>query len=154
MAARLTVVRGWSDAGDDEREPGFALDGGPEMLTVATEVWQLADPAWAQAIEAVVVRVNARPGGELRFEREDCLDLAALLPGLAARLVADGVVDARTWAVSEAQGHALAARLPALAAASPSPRPGDLVVNGIAVVHDLVLLFERAVAEHAEVGVR
>lgn len=152
MSSRLAVVRGQPDDDGDGPVPIFALHGGLEMLPVASEMWRLVDGVRAQAIEDVLARVNARPGFELRFELEDCLDLAELLRGLPERLVAAGTIAPGTWAVAEEVGRTLAKTMPALVACRAASRPQDLLANGILVVRDLALLFGRAVDEHAEVA--
>lgn len=138
--------------GDDEasREVLDDFPGGPRWLTAAIEVWRLAEPARADAIAAVLARAQARMDDELRFEREELLDLVELLDGLKPRLIGS-VVHGDAWLPPADQVAALAAKLPTLARRRPTEELPGLVAEGIANTSALREFFARAVAAGADV---
>lgn len=146
MGARLAAVRG-IDVGAEAWDEVDVVDVGVEMLAVASELWSLADADRARAIDVVMARVNARPDLDVRFEREDCLDLGELLPGLVER----GVMEAGAWATSVEEGRALESTLPALTRAFLDRPPAHRLYNGVRTVTALARLFQRAADEHLEV---
>lgn len=150
MGARLAAVRG-IDVGAEAWDEVDVVDVGVEMLAVASELWSLADADRARAIDVVMARVNARPDLDVRFEREDCLDLGELLPGLEAALVERGLMEAGAWATSVEEGRAFESTLPALTRAFLDWPPAHRLYNGVRTVTALARLFQRAADEHLEV---
>lgn len=138
--------------GDDEaqREELDDFPGGPRWLQAAIEVWRVAEPARADALAAVLERAQVRMDDELRFEREDLLDLVELLDGLKPRLLGS-VVDATTWMPPTDRVTALSAQLPTLAKHRPPEELAGLVAEGIANTSALREFFARAVDAHADV---
>jgi hypothetical protein len=157
MSSKLRVVRAVRRPQDESDESDEVqlddLDAGIEAFTVASELWRLADPAKAARLDAIVERVGQRPGMSFRFEREDCLDIAEVLPGLDQALVDRGVVAPTTWYVDDAKAAEYAAQLPTVAREYSYSEPKALLTNGILTVRDLGILFDRAIAEHADVVV-
>ena len=135
MAEEYLIVRDLhrpSDADDEvTRDVIDDFPGGPRWLDAAIEVWRLADPARGDAIAAVRARAQARMDDELRFEREELLDLVELLDGLKPRLVGT-MVHGDAWRPPPDQVAALAARLPTLAHRRPPEELPGLVAEGIA----------------------
>ena len=126
----------WVDLAAGEWSEVDDVDVGVEMVGMASALWALVDPDRARAIDAVMARANERPGLDVWFEREDCLDLAELLPGLEPALAGRGV----TTTVGDLLAEAFAD-------AAPERRLREAILT----VRAIARLFQRAAAEHLDV---
>lgn len=150
MSKTLLVVRDVRASDDEfEREEIAETPGGLELLDAAADVWGLIDGERADAIRTITRRAASRWSAEVRFEREDCLDLAGLLHGVDAALI-DTVVDS-TWNLLPAVKVDADRQLPAVLSSRAGSDREAVVASGISITRGLANLFRKAVDQHAEV---
>lgn len=150
MSKSLLVVRDVRRSDDEfEREELAATPGGLELLDAAADVWRLIDAGRADAIRSIARRAAIRSNAEVRFEREDCLDLAELLHGVDSALT--GVVVDADWRLLPAVTIAVDRQLPAVLSSRAGSDRDAIVASGISITRGLANLFRKAVDQHAEV---